>query len=59
MQDLQLEVPATEEVEVDDVTPAAIDRSIEAADRGRTVSLADARKMIPKWITKFESQSPR
>jgi predicted transcriptional regulator len=59
MQDLHLQVPATEDVEVDDVTLAAINRGIEAADQGRTVSLEEARKMIPKWISKFESQSPR
>jgi predicted transcriptional regulator len=59
MQDLQLQVPATEEVEVGDVTLAAIDRGIEAANQGRTVSLEEARKMIPKSISKFESQSPR
>jgi predicted transcriptional regulator len=59
MQDLQLQVPATEEVEVDDVTMAEIDRGIEAANHGRTVSLEEARKMIPKWISKFESQCPR
>ena len=59
MQDLQLQVPATEEVEVDDVTLVAIDRGIEAADHGRIVSLEEARKMIPTWISKFESQSPR
>lgn len=56
MVDLKLQVPATEEVEVDVETLAAIDRGIEAADEGRTVSLEEARKMIPKWISKFESQ---
>jgi predicted transcriptional regulator len=59
MQDLQLQVPATEEVEVDATTLAAIDQGIQAADEGRTVSLEDARKMIPKWISKFVSQTRR
>jgi len=57
MQDLQLQVPTTEEVEVDAATLAAIDRGIEAARDGRTVSLDEARKMIPKWISRFESQT--
>jgi predicted transcriptional regulator len=49
----------TEEVEVDAATLAAIDRGIKAADEGRTVSLEAARKMIPEWISKFESQTRR
>jgi predicted transcriptional regulator len=59
MEDLQLQVPATEEVEVDAATLAAIDRGVQAADEGRAVSLEDARKMIPKWISKFASQTRR
>jgi predicted transcriptional regulator len=39
MQDLRLQVPATDEVEVDAATLAAIDRGVKAADEGRTVSL--------------------
>jgi predicted transcriptional regulator len=57
MIDLKLEVPATEEVTVDAETSAAIERGIQAADAGRTVSLEEAREMIPKWISKFESQT--
>ena len=59
MQDLQLQVPATDEVEVDTATLAAIDQGVKAADEGRTVSLEEARKMIPQWISKFESQTRR
>jgi predicted transcriptional regulator len=59
MVDLKLQVPATEEVEVDAETLAAIDRGIKAADEGRTVPLEEAWKMIPKWISKFESQARR
>ena len=59
MQDLKLQVPATEEVEVDAETLAAIDRGIKAADERRTVSLEQARNMIPKWISKFKSQTRR
>lgn len=56
MVDLKLQVPVTEEVEVDAETLAAIDRGIKDADEGRTVSIDEARKMIPKWISKFESR---
>jgi predicted transcriptional regulator len=59
MVDLKMEVPATEDVQVDAETLAAIDRGIKAADEGRTVPLEEVRKMIPKWISKFESQTPR
>jgi predicted transcriptional regulator len=59
MADLKLEVPTTEPVAVDEETKAAIDRGILDADAGRTVSLEEARQLIPKWISKFESQTPR
>ena len=59
MQDLQFQVPATDEVEVDAATLAAIDRGVKAADEGRTVSLEEARKMIPQWFSKFESRNRR
>ena len=59
MEDLKLEVPATEEVEVDAKTLAAIDRGAADADAGRMVSLEKARKLVPQWISKFESQKPR
>ena len=56
MEDLKLEIPATEEVEVDDATRAAINRGIEEADQGRSIPLEEVQKMIPQWISKFESQ---
>jgi predicted transcriptional regulator len=59
MVDLKLEVPATDEVEVDVRTLAAIDQGIKAADEGRTVPLEEAREMIPKSISKFKSQTRR
>jgi predicted transcriptional regulator len=46
---------ATEEVAVDDATLTAIDRGIKDADEGRTAPLEEVRKMIPEWISKFES----
>jgi predicted transcriptional regulator len=59
MVDLKLQVPVTDQVTVDAETLAAIDRGIEDADAGRTISLEEARRMIPEWISKFESQTPR
>ena len=40
-------------------TLTAIDRGIKDADEGRTVPIDEVRKMIPKWISKFESQKQR
>lgn len=59
MVDLKLQVPATDKVEVDAETLAAIDHGIKDADQGRTVPIDEVRKMIPQWISKFESQKPR
>ncbi len=59
MVDLKLQVPATDEVEPDADTLAAIDRGIKDAEQGRTVPIDEVRKLIPKWISKFESQKPR
>jgi len=59
MADLRLHIPVTEEVEVDPETSAAINRGIKEADQGRTVSVEEAREMIPQWISKFESQKRR
>ena len=59
MADLKFETPVTEHVLVDATTLAAIDRGIKDADEGRTVSLEEVRKMIPQWISRFESQKPR
>lgn len=55
MTDLKLDVPVEEEVELDADTLAAIDRGIEDADGGRVVAVDEVRKMIPEWISKFES----
>jgi predicted transcriptional regulator len=56
MTDLKLDVPVNEEVEADADTLAAIDRGIEDADAGRSVPIDEVRKMIPEWISKFESR---
>ena len=59
MVDLKLEVPAIGEAEVDAETMAVIEQRIKAADEGRTTPLEEVRKMIPTWISKFESRTPR
>ncbi|HTB10500.1 MAG TPA: hypothetical protein VK752_02965 [Bryobacteraceae bacterium] len=59
MVDLKLQVPATDKVKVDADTLRAIDRGIKDANEGRTVSIDEAAALIPKWISKFESQKPR
>ena len=48
MVDLKLQVPATDKVEVDAKTLAAIDRGIKDANEARTVPIDEVRKMIPK-----------
>jgi len=53
------DIPVTEEVAVDAEPLAAINRGIKDADEGRTVSLEEVFKLIPQWISKFESQKPR
>jgi len=52
-------VSTEEAVEVDAETAAAIERGIKDADEGRTFSLDEVRKMIPEWISKFESRKRR
>ncbi len=59
MTDLKLEVPVTDEVEVDAETLAAIREGIADAEAGRTVPAEQLRKLIPQWISKFESQKSR
>ena len=59
MMDLKLEVPIIEEIDVDAKTFAAIDRGIVDADAGRVVPLEEVRKLVPQWISKFQSPKPR
>lgn len=42
---------SSEKVQVDEKTLAAIDRGLQDANSGRTVSLDDLRKMISNWRT--------
>lgn len=55
--DLNQSISFTEEE--DEETLAAIDRGIKDTDEGRTVSSDDVRKMIPEWISKFDSRNRR
>jgi predicted transcriptional regulator len=48
-------LPLTDEE--DAATLEALEQGIQAADEGRTTSLEDARKLIPEWISKFESRT--
>ena len=50
MVDLKLQVPVTQEVEVDAETLAAIDRGTKDADEGRTIPIDEVRKMIWVWL---------
>jgi predicted transcriptional regulator len=59
MIDLELQIPATDEVQVDDETLVAIGDGIIDAEAGRTVPVDEVRKLIPLWISKFESRKPR
>jgi hypothetical protein len=59
VEDLRRDLPATDEVEVPSEVLAGINRGIKDADQGRSVSLEEAIEMIPKWISKFESQKRR
>ena len=59
MGDSKFQEPATDEVKLDSETLAAIDRGIKDADEGRTVPIDEVRKLIPEWISKFDSRTPR
>jgi len=56
MFDLKLHIPVTKEVEVGPETLAAIDRGIAEANQGRTVPIEEVRRLIPEWISRFESR---
>jgi len=59
MIDLKLETPVVEEAQVDAGTLAGIDRGLEDAKAGRTVSIDEFRNMVAQWTSRFESQRPR
>ena len=49
-------ISTEEEVEVDEETLAAIDRSIKAAEEGRVVPLEEVRRRMQEWHTKSSSR---
>jgi len=55
MADLKFEEQATEEVEVDPETLAAIDRGLEDLKAGRTVSLDEVRERVRQWTSNSHS----
>lgn len=59
MSDLNMHVPVSEEIAVDEETLAAVDRGVKDADEGRTVSVDEVRKMIPQWISRFVLRQQR
>jgi len=59
MVDLKLQVPVTDEVEVDAETLASIDRAVQAASEGRTYSSDEVRGMVGQWLSEFATQNPR
>jgi predicted transcriptional regulator len=59
MVDLDFNEPVPLMAEEDQETLAAIDRGLQAADEGRTVSVDEAREMISQWIAKSASPKTR
>jgi hypothetical protein len=59
MADLRFDLPATDEIELDEESLAEIGRRRERAKNGCSVPIEDVRKLIPKWISEFASQRTR
>jgi predicted transcriptional regulator len=51
--------PAPIDVEEDEETLAAIDEGVRDAEAGRTVSMEEVRRLLPKWITASSSRKER
>jgi len=52
-------VSTEDEIEVDAETAAAIEEGIRAADGGRVLPSDEVRNLIPAWISKFSTPTPR
>jgi predicted transcriptional regulator len=57
--EFEFEKPVPLDNDEDEATLAAIDEGIRDAKSGRTVSIADLRKLLPKWITSSSSRKDR
>ena len=57
--EFEFEKPVRAVDDEDEETLAAIDEGILDAKAGRSVSLAEVRKLLPKWITASSSRKDR
>jgi len=57
--EFEFEKPVRAVDDEDEETLAAIDEGIRDAKAGRSVSLAEVRKLLPKWITASSSRKDR
>lgn len=56
---IDFDEPAPINEEEDEETLAAIDEGILDAEAGRTVPMAEVRRLLPKWITTSSSRKER
>jgi predicted transcriptional regulator len=59
MAEVTLDHPVPVAEEEDEATLAAIDRGLEAADRGRVVPLEEVRERMKQWLSKSCSPKSR
>ena len=59
MADLRFDLPATDEIELDEETLASLEQRVRTAPERRYYSMEEVRALIPQWISKYASQSPR
>ncbi|HKN25225.1 MAG TPA: hypothetical protein VJX72_10295 [Candidatus Acidoferrum sp.] len=57
--EFEFEKPVPIKDDEDEATLAAIDEGIRDAKAGRTVTLAQVRRLLPKWITNSSSPKDR
>ena len=57
--EFDFEKPVPIDADEDEATLAAIDEGVRDAKAGRTVSLSQVRKLLPKWITNSVSPNNR
>lgn len=54
--EFEFEKPTPVSDDEDEATLSAIDKGVEDAKANRTVSIAEVRKLLPKWITGSSSR---